>query len=230
VAARRGGGPIEVASLREQVYDRIKGLILDGKLAAGERVSPAELAERFGVSTMPVREALRLLEEDGFIETSARRWTRVAAPDPSLADEIYPLIGVLEEFALASGRRADEATLAKLASANETLRAAAAGPDVVACMHADGTFHDVAIGLSENATLIHQVTALKGRIRLLEGAYFRLDEADASLAEHAAVIEALAAGKNAEAGKWLRRNWIRSGESHSRSRKSRTPEGKRGRG
>src|SRR4051812_9253529 len=91
---------VEAPPLREQVYSRLRDSILTGELQSGARLSPAGLAESFGVSTMPVREALRLLEEDGLIETSPRRWTRVASPDPGLADEIYPVIAVLEDFAL----------------------------------------------------------------------------------------------------------------------------------
>src|SRR5262245_46210954 len=83
---------VEAPPLREQVYSRLRDSILTGELRAGSRLSPAALAQGFGVSTMPVREALRLLEEDGLIETSPRRWTRVASPNPGLADEVYPVI------------------------------------------------------------------------------------------------------------------------------------------
>ena len=61
----------------EQVFETLKREILDLKLEPGRMVSENEICERFGVSRTPVRDALRLLQEQGFVETVPYRGTYV---------------------------------------------------------------------------------------------------------------------------------------------------------
>lgn len=198
---------VEAPPLREQVYERLRDSIVAGELPSGSRLSPAALAESFGVSTMPVREALRLLEEDGLIETAPRRWTRVVTPDPAIADEVYPVIGVLEDFALHSAPSAPLATITRARSANAALGRAAAAHDVLACAAADAEFHDSLVSLNPNETLRRTIADLKTRIRLLEGSFFRVDDASISIRQHDDVLEALIAGDMVAAGHAVAANW-----------------------
>lgn len=64
------------------VHDHLLGAIYDGTLQPGDRLSDGELAERFGVSRTPVREAIQRLRDLGVIEASANRFTRVAQVTP----------------------------------------------------------------------------------------------------------------------------------------------------
>ena len=198
---------LEAPPLREQIYQRLRDAILTGQLPAGTRLSPARLAESFGVSTMPVREALRLLEDDGLIQTSPRRWTRVASPDPGLADEIYPLIGLLEDYALRTAPGAPVEQVQRARQANAALASAANRHDVLACLAADDSFHSVLVDLHPSPALRRTVADLKARTRLLEGAYFRFDDASTSVEEHNAVIDALVRGDMRQAGKSIAANW-----------------------
>src|SRR5438046_2145375 len=65
----------------DRVYQAIRGLILSGELAPGDRLVQRQLARRFGTSNIPVVEALRRLEYDGLVEgcanwsSTVRRWT-----------------------------------------------------------------------------------------------------------------------------------------------------------
>lgn len=68
------------AVLSGEVYARLGEAILDGRLAAGERLRDQELAEWLGVSRTPVREALQRLERVGLVEVSPHRYTRVSHP------------------------------------------------------------------------------------------------------------------------------------------------------
>lgn len=61
----------------EQVFETLKREILDLKLEPGRMISENEICERFGVSRTPVRDALRLLQEQGFVETVPYRGTYV---------------------------------------------------------------------------------------------------------------------------------------------------------
>jgi DNA-binding GntR family transcriptional regulator len=202
-----GTALIQPPSLREQIYARIQDSILTGELKSGARLSPAALAESFGVSTMPVREALRLLEDDGLIETAPRRWTRVAYPDPGLADDVYPLLAVLEEYALRTAPAVPLAALTEARRANAELEQAAAEHDVLACVAADVRFHSALVSSHVNAALLDMIDGLKMRIRLLEGSFFQVDDAKISIGQHAKVVEALAAGDGAAAGAAVAANW-----------------------
>jgi DNA-binding GntR family transcriptional regulator len=68
-----------VSSLSEQIEEAIKDEIVSGRLAAGQRLSIDELAARWGVSSMPVRDAVKRLETVGFVDVAPRRGVFVSA-------------------------------------------------------------------------------------------------------------------------------------------------------
>src|SRR5436190_24084875 len=110
---------------REQIYAELRDWILDGILVPGERLHDMALAEQLGVSRTPVREALRRLEDEGLIETSPNRWTRVAPLDLVEAGSLYPIISNLEQLALDLAIDAlDDSELEEMERANQRLAAA----------------------------------------------------------------------------------------------------------
>jgi DNA-binding GntR family transcriptional regulator len=185
----------------------LRGSILGGELEPGQRVSPGRLATQFGVSVTPVREALRLLEEEGLIDVSPRRWTRVSVPDPKVAEEVYPIVAVLEELAVTSAPAASIDDIASARDANAMLARAAVEQDVLACARADADFHDALLRLSHNARLIQTIHDLKARILLLESVYYRADRAAESVKQHRAIIDALVQGEMEQAGLLVAENW-----------------------
>jgi DNA-binding GntR family transcriptional regulator len=70
--------PIRVDSVADLAYERIRGYVLGGKVAPGERLGQVELAERFGISRTPVREALRRLAGESLVDFHSNRGFRVA--------------------------------------------------------------------------------------------------------------------------------------------------------
>lgn len=64
--------PIQVTSINDEVYSRLKHQITHAQIAPGQKVSIRQIAEAFGVSTMPVREALRKLQAEGFVQFETR--------------------------------------------------------------------------------------------------------------------------------------------------------------
>ena len=85
--------------LREIVSDALRQAIRDGVLPPGERLMEIPLAEELGVSRTPIREAIRILEQEGLVVMIPRRGTYVA--DMSLKDvtEVFELRSILEELA-----------------------------------------------------------------------------------------------------------------------------------
>src|SRR5687768_17715411 len=70
--------PIRVDSVADLAYERIRGYVLGGEARPGARLGQVELAERFGISRTPVREALRRLAGEGLVEPLSNRGFRVA--------------------------------------------------------------------------------------------------------------------------------------------------------
>lgn len=196
----------EVPRLRQQVYERLRRAIINGQFAAGERLSVAGIADSLQVSTMPVREAIRLLEEEGLVETSARRWTRVATVSAAQAEELYPLVGLLEEYAVATGAEPTAASVRRLRQANRALDQAESGGDALACISADERFHAILLEGCGNQALLQTVAQFKSRMRLHESAFFRHSDRR-SAGEHEEIIAAIELGDRERAGALVRANW-----------------------
>lgn len=79
----------------EQAADYVRGLILDGELAPGERIPQTEVASAFGISRTPLREALVILEREGWISIEAHRGAFVNAFDARTIEDHYRIYGAL---------------------------------------------------------------------------------------------------------------------------------------
>ena len=83
---RSGSGlpfvPLNQEALRERVVTAIRDAVIQGKLRPGEKVPEDELALRFGVSRTPVREAIRILEQQGMVRVLPKKGTYIATVDP----------------------------------------------------------------------------------------------------------------------------------------------------
>lgn len=101
-------------SVPEQIADRICAAILAGDYQPGERIPEIKLADSFGVSRGPVREALRLLESEGLITVSPRRGARVTALSLAEVEQLFDIRGVLSS--LAARRAAETITPAEIAA------------------------------------------------------------------------------------------------------------------
>lgn len=102
--------PPQAPRLSDMVFDQIAEAIVHGELKPGEGLRDQALADRLGVSRMPVREALLRLERAGLVETAASRYTRVVEITPERASEIVEHAGYLYGAATRMAtRRMDDA-------------------------------------------------------------------------------------------------------------------------
>lgn len=83
------GAKLATSKVVTSVFEQILAAVHDGRLLPGERINDAELAEQFGVSRTPVREALQRLREIGIIEASPSRFTRVADVSPEQTAQAF---------------------------------------------------------------------------------------------------------------------------------------------
>jgi len=87
-------------SLSEQVYYYIKRLILSGEIQGGQRIPEEKVAQQFGVSRTPIREALKRLEEYGLIQIKPRSYAVVVALEPHEAGQLAVIRSSLETLAV----------------------------------------------------------------------------------------------------------------------------------
>jgi DNA-binding GntR family transcriptional regulator len=148
--------PLERRVFREEIREKLIEDILGGILAPGSRIVETRIAQQFGVSQGPVREALRDLELFGFVVSSPFKGTQVRQISTDDLLEIYPIRAALESVA---ARRAalliDDATLAGLEEVLETMRDASARDDARAQANADAAFHHLIIKAAGNRMLEH---------------------------------------------------------------------------
>src|SRR3954452_25563842 len=110
-------------------YTQVRDLILSGELQPGAVLPQATLARTIGMSTTPLREALRRLKQEGLVELDAHRDARVAALDATEAREMLELRQELDPLAASlAAQRRSEADLADVRAALDGLEALSARP------------------------------------------------------------------------------------------------------
>src|SRR5215216_557844 len=88
--------PFDNRDLSSRVYQVLQQDILQGQFPPGARLSLDDLAERFGISVSPIRDALRLLAADGLVELRSRRGAFVTQPSRAVIEEVFQFRAILE--------------------------------------------------------------------------------------------------------------------------------------
>ena len=163
-----GGVKIERRSLADQVYDSIRASILSGKLVGGQRISEEAVAEEFGVSRTPIREALRRLEEYGLVQIKPRSFAQVVSISGEEADQIIAVRAQLEclSVSVLSGRvkAGDIETLRGLA---RDCREILAGAKTGAIFAADSRFHLALAQLGGNGPLHELMERFDAKVQMV---------------------------------------------------------------
>ena len=108
----------------------LRELVITGELAAGEQLRQRDLAQRFGVSQTPVREAMRRLESEGLLICDTHRGFTVVPPDDGRIEENFQIRAALESLgASLAARKIDADGLARLRDLNSRMRALADDDD-----------------------------------------------------------------------------------------------------
>ncbi|GAA3241043.1 GntR family transcriptional regulator [Actinocorallia longicatena] len=146
--------PLEPPSLVELVVRRLRDEILSGAHAPGERLIEEQICARFGISRAPLREALRLLGQQGLVEHLPRRGVRVAELSAQDVDELFGLRDVLERYAVETALPGP-VSLKPLSQALEGMARAAESGDALTENEAHRAFHLALVGLSGHRQLLH---------------------------------------------------------------------------
>ena len=181
--------------LREEVYARLKQAIIEGQLPPGEHLIETKLAERFGVSRVPVREAIRSLERENLVSPSAKGMV-VSSFTRTSINEVYTVRAALEALACQLAAKhitPEEKEL--LPQILERSRRAIADNDIAALTACDIEFHEVLIAAGRNATLNKVLAQLRDSVRRYRSASIALPgRPQEVLRDHTAIAKAVIAG------------------------------------
>lgn len=178
-------------ALNDRVRDELRALIVSGEFKPGDRLVEERLARRFGVSRNPVREALKSLDIEGFVELVPRRGAFVAALARDELREVIELRSVLEGLcARLAARRLDPAVRERLPRILERGEAAAAAGDLEQLKALNDTFHDALAEASANRYLKDFIRGLRGKTHWMF-AGIAAGRAVESWREHAAIMRAV---------------------------------------
>jgi DNA-binding GntR family transcriptional regulator len=158
----------DVPTVRAIVARKLRAAIMSGNLKPGQRLVERELCEMMGVSRPSIREALRLLEADGLVNTVPHRGPMVSTISLEEARQLYAARAVLEGFAgRECARLHDPAVVRKIGEALTRLKAALAESDMIAVLEAKTDFYAALIGGCQNAFIERMLKPLHDRITLL---------------------------------------------------------------
>ncbi len=184
---------LNVKSLKEQVYEYLHEQMRTGVLRPGSVIDMEETSIRLGVSKTPLRDALLLLETEGFVSVLPRRKIIVNPLTVQDIKDFYEILGALEATALsASFGRLGDADLAQMEALNAVMKRAVERRDFDMYYDNNVEFHNVFVNLSGNAYLKKTVDTLKKRLyEFPRQVGFVKEWEQASIAEHAALVDCL---------------------------------------
>lgn len=184
-------------------YDLILEAIDAGQFAPGDRLVESDLADRFGVSRTPIREALQRLETQGLLSRDGRSLI-VASLDHRQMAELYVVRGELEGLAARlAARHATPEEVSVLRDMLEADYALIGQPQALS--RANRRFHKQIHLASHNRFLVQQLDLVHRSMALLATTSLSVEgRGEASLTEHRAIVSAIEAGDGAAAGAALR--------------------------
>lgn len=175
------------------VADGLRKAIIDGDYRPGDRIKQEEVAARFGVSRSPVREALRELAAEGFLDLERDVGARVRPHDRHELSELYLAREALEPAIIAETcRRISPEQLEEAVRLNLRSEQRAKAGDIKGYIAVDRQMHALLLGASGMSILTDLVHGLWERSHRFRVEYMLLDRIETSIVEHRLLLDAIA--------------------------------------
>ncbi len=148
--------------LRDVVFNTLREAILRGDLVPGERLMELQLAAKLGVSRTPIREAIRMLEQEGLAITIPRKGAIVAGMTEKDMQDVLEIREALEELSVqVACDKITEEEVARLRENMENFEDSLKSGDLKRMAEADVEFHDVIYQATDNLKLINMLNNLR---------------------------------------------------------------------
>ena len=218
------GEEIARGPLAETIAAHLRDLIVRGEMTPGARLRLSDLAASLGVSTTPLREALKRIAEDGLIEWTAGRGARVAPIRVDETSDLFEVLASLEALAAerTAGRIGDTA-LAALEELHERMRRHFERGEREPYFEINSRIHQEILALAANPILSDAHARLQGRasrgrfIAIVDDARWR-----EAMQEHEDLMQALRRRDADAAHRIWRRHLIHTGQAVARAQSAKT--------
>lgn len=218
-------GPLTGPSVSTAIHDQLRTLIVRGRLLPGARITETDVAQQLKGSRTPAREALQRLRQEGLLEPvgpehGGKIRLAVASMSAAEATELYRAAGALEGLVARAvaeiGAAAREALAGRLMKADRAFRREAnrKAPDWDRLFELHDAFHRTLVEELAGPRLRRMLDDLRPHLDRYEYCYGPLlgPAYDATYAEHADIIRAVASGDAEWAERSVRQNWFGGGE------------------
>ena len=191
--------------LRVQVYNYLQEQMRLGTLEPGSSISVNKMIEELGVSRTPLREALLLLQEQGFVTIQPQRGVKINILTLDDVKDIYEILGGIESrVILTVFEKIKQKEIDRMIKLNEKIETTMETNDIVRHNEANIEFHNVFLNLSENTRLLQYVKILKMQLYDFPRRDYREKWNLKNLHEHEVFVEMVEKGKSIEAAEYMR--------------------------
>ncbi len=188
--------PLAPRALYEEVAESLRQRIFNRELAPGSWIDELKIAEAFGISRTPLREALKVLAAEGLVTMKVRRGAYVTEVSEQDLAEVYHLLSLLESDAAGTvAAKANPAELAELQALHQQLEAAVAPgqQDREQFFRINEQFHMRLLDIANNRWSRQMVVDLRKVMKLnRHNSLLKSGRIEESLAEHRRLMAALA--------------------------------------
>lgn len=196
-------------SAKERAFNQIQEWIIDGTLQPKEKLNDAELAQALGVSRTPVREALQLLNVQGFVEMQPGVATQVTTVNKDDISKILPPLAVLQALASELATPViDNQSIDSLHDINIEFAKAITEGDYYSALKLDEQFHKSIVDITQNPYITNTISMLQAHVRRLFFHKSIILTTD-SVKEHEAILQAFECRDKEAASSIARKNWLR---------------------
>lgn len=206
-SVRNGATPAsKAASKHVELTERLREIIIAGRIAPGERINEIELSTAFGVSRTPLREALKVLAADGMVELIPNRGAWVPHTTAEDLVESLQVVSVLEGLAgeLAAERMTEE-EIGQVRSLQIAMTSAYESHDLAGYFRCNQAVHDLILKAADNEALLKAHRAVSGRVMASRyRANLSRERWAAALREHEVILGLLELRQGRELGAVLR--------------------------
>ena len=182
--------------LRDVVFNTLREAILKGELKPGERLMELQLASKLGVSRTPIREAIRMLEQEGLAVTMPRKGAEVAKMTLKDMEDVLEVREALDELAakIACKKISDE-QLANLKTIKDEFKRSMDSGDVKKIAEEDVKFHDAIYEATNNAKLVSMMNNIREQMYRYRVEYLKEEQTrNLLVSEHEELVKAIREG------------------------------------
>lgn len=206
-------------ALYEEVAERLRQRIFSHELPPGTWIDEQALAEDYGISRTPLREALKVLASEGLVTLKPRRGCYVTELSGGDIQEIFPIIAMLEgRCAFEATHKAVPADVARLEAIQAVLEKAAANSDIPAYFEANQKFHLTLWEIAGNRWLLQVIQDLRKVLKLTRYQSLSVDgRLRKSMEEHRELLAAIKARQPEQAEQVMKAHLIAGSEAMARA-------------